>query len=119
PTDLPTDAPTATATASPTEIPPPPSATSAATATATELPPPTSTTSPAVIGGAIAMRRLTAAQYKASIADVLGSDIVVAGRMEPDNRRDGLLAVGGAHVSVTAPRFEQRRAIRRHLAGQA
>jgi len=72
-----------------------------------------------VIGGAIAMRRLTAAQYKASIADVLGSDIVVAGRMEPDNRRDGLLAVGASYVSVTGAGFEQYEAIARNVAEQA
>ncbi|MFN8640965.1 MAG: DUF1588 domain-containing protein [Candidatus Binatia bacterium] len=65
------------------------------------------------------MRRLTEAQYRASIADVLGDDLVVAGRFEPDNRRDGLLAVGASYVSVTGAGFEQYEAIARGLAEQA
>jgi len=109
-----TAAPTHSATAAPTEMPTvPPSA------TPTDRPAPTATVSPAVVGGAIAMRRLTAAQYQASIADVLGSDIVVAGRLEPDNRRNGLLAVGSSYVSVTGAGFEQYEAIARNVAEQA
>jgi hypothetical protein len=65
------------------------------------------------------MRRLTAAQLRASIADVLGADIVVAGRVEPDNRRSGLLAVGASFVSVTPAGFEQYDAIARSVAEQA
>ena len=65
------------------------------------------------------MRRLTTSQYKATIADVLGADIVVAGRIEPDNRRDGLLAVGSSYVSVTAAGFEQYESTARNVAEQA
>ena len=85
-------------------------------------PPPTTpapTALPTVQGGPIAMRRLTTAQYKATIADVLGADIVVAGRIEPDNRRDGLLAVGVSFVSVTGAGFEQYETIARNIAEQA
>jgi len=103
PTDLPTAAPTATITAAP------PTATFTAAPTAT----------PAVVGGPIAMRRLTEAQYKATIADVLGADIAVAGRIEPDNRRAGLLAVGASFVSVTNAGFEQYEAVARGIAEQA
>lgn len=74
---------------------------------------------PAVAPGPIAMRRLTEAQYRATIADVLGADIAIAGRIEPDNRRSGLLAVGSSFVSVTASGFEQYEAIARTVAAQA
>jgi Protein of unknown function (DUF1592)/Protein of unknown function (DUF1588)/Protein of unknown function (DUF1585)/Protein of unknown function (DUF1595)/Protein of unknown function (DUF1587) len=108
PTAVPTSAPTPTSTIEPT-------ATSVPTAVPTSAP----TASPTVQGGPIAMRRLTTAQYKASIADVLGADIVVAGRIEPDNRRSGLLAVGSSFVSVTSAGFEQYEAIARNVAEQA
>jgi Protein of unknown function (DUF1592)/Protein of unknown function (DUF1588)/Protein of unknown function (DUF1595)/Protein of unknown function (DUF1585)/Protein of unknown function (DUF1587) len=105
---------TPTASLAPTDVP-----TSNPTATPTVPPPATPTTSPAVVGGPLAMRRLTTAQYKATIADVLGGDIVVAGRIEPDNRRSGLLAVGSTYVSVTGAGFEQYEAIARTVSEQA
>lgn len=74
---------------------------------------------PAVTAGPIAMRRLTETQYRATISDVLGADIDIAGRIEPDNRRSGLLAVGASFVSVTAAGFEQYEAIARNIASQA
>lgn len=98
----PTDAPTALPTLPPTEVP---------TASPTQVPAPPP--------GPLAMRRLTEAQYRASIADVLGADLAIAGRFEPDNRRDGLLAVGAAWVSVTGAGFEQYEAIARGVAEQA
>ncbi len=58
-------------------------------------------------GGPVAMRRLTESQYRAAIADVFGPEIDVVGRFEPDNRREGLVAVGAAWVSVTPSGFEQ------------
>ena len=39
-------------------------------------------------------RRLTEAQYRATIADIFGPDIKVSGRFEPDLRIGGLLAAG-------------------------
>ena len=113
----------ATATIAPTAVPTAiPSATEAPTApptaTASEAPTTAPTRTP-LIPGPLAMRRLTEAQYRASIADVLGSDISVAGRFEPDNRRDGLLAVGSSFVSVTAAGFEQYDGIARNIAAQA
>lgn len=120
--------PTAVATANPSATTEPtatgePTATVAATPAATDIPTalPTvaPTPGPAVQAGPIAMRRLTEAQYRASIADVLGSDIVIAGRIEPDNRRSGLLAVGSSFVSVTPAGFEQYDAIARSIAEQA
>ena len=115
PTAAPTVAPTAIPTANPTAtFIPSPLPTALPSFTSTIVP----TAAPTVQGGPLAMRRLTAAQYKATIADVLGADIVVAGRLEPDNRRSGLLAVGASFVSVTGAGFEQYEAIARHVAEQ-
>ncbi len=69
--------------------------------------------------GPVAMRRLTETQYRATVDDVLGEGLSIAGRLEPDNRRAGLLAVGSSFVSVTAAGFEQYDAIARVLAEQA
>ncbi len=68
--------------------------------------------------GPIAMRRITADQYRQTIADIFGSDIKVVGRFEPDARRDGLLAVGTAWVSITPTGFEQYESIGRRIAEQ-
>lgn len=120
PTGTATVAPVLTATVDATAVP---SATAIPTAVPSSPPTaeptvaPTRTAGP--LPGPLAMRRLTEAQYRASIADVLGADLVVAGRFEPDNRRDGLLAVGASFVSVTGAGFEQYEAIARALAAQA
>lgn len=74
---------------------------------------------PSVDAGPIAMRRLTESQYRATVADLFGEDVVVAGRFEPDNRVAGLLAVGSSNVSVTPSGFEQYDAIARGVAAQA
>jgi len=68
--------------------------------------------------GPIAMRRITAEQYRQTIADVFGADISVVGRFEPDARRDGMLAVGTAWVAVTPAGFEQYDLIARRIAVQ-
>jgi hypothetical protein len=73
---------------------------------------------PLVEAGPMAMRRLTEKQYRQTIADIFGDDIIVAGRIEPDNRRLGLFAVGSSFVSVTASGFEQYEAISRGIAEQ-
>ena len=74
---------------------------------------------PVVEAGPLAMRRLTEGQYRATVADVLGDDVVVAGRFEPDARASNLLAVGSSDVSVTPSGFEQYDAIARGVAAQA
>ncbi len=74
------------------------------------------TIAPLVEAGPLAMRRLTEKQYRATIADVFGDDVVIAGRIEPDNRQLGLFAVGSSQVSVTASGFEQYEAIARGIA---
>lgn len=73
---------------------------------------------PTVTGGPLAMRRLTAEQYRNAIEDAFGSQVEVAGRFEPDNRREGLNALGAAMVAVTPSGFEQYEAIGRSIADQ-
>ena len=70
------------------------------------------------IGGPVAMRRLTAEQYTNVIKDTFGPSIDVAGRFEPDSRRNGLNALGASLVSVTPSGFEQYEAMARNIAGQ-
>jgi hypothetical protein len=73
---------------------------------------------PSVVGGPVAMRRLTEAQYRRAIADVFGPEIEIAGRFEPDGRRDGLVAVASAFVTITPSGFEQYEGMAREIARQ-
>lgn len=73
---------------------------------------------PGVTGGPLAMRRLTPEQYHNAIEDTFGSAVEVAGRFEPDSRRDGLNALGASLVAVTPSGFEQYEAIARNIAAQ-
>jgi len=52
------------------------------------------------------LKRLTETQYRNSIADIFGPNIVVQGRFEPDRRIGGLLAAGGTTLSITPSGFE-------------
>jgi hypothetical protein len=52
------------------------------------------------------LRRLTESQYRSSIADIFGANIVVQGKFEPDRRVGGLLASSGTTLSVTPAGFE-------------
>lgn len=74
---------------------------------------------PVVQAGPLAMRRLTELQYRATVADVFGDDVTVAGRFEPDARTSNLLAVGASNVSVTPSGFEQYDALARGVAATA
>jgi hypothetical protein len=69
-------------------------------------------------GGPVTMRRLTAEQYRNAIEDAFGSSVEVAGRFEPDSRRDGLNALGASLVAVTPSGFEQYEAMARKIANQ-
>lgn len=64
------------------------------------------------------MRRLTPEQYRHAIEDTFGSAVEVAGRFEPESRRDGLNALGTAFVSVTPSGFEQYEALARNIVVQ-
>ena len=69
-------------------------------------------------GGPVAMRRLTPAQYTNAVEDAFGKSVQVAGRFEPDSRRDGLNALGASLVAVTPSGFEQYEAMARNIALQ-
>jgi hypothetical protein len=68
--------------------------------------------------GPAVTRRLTADQYRNIIADVFGEDIDLGGRLEPDLRADGLIAVGAAQVSIAPAGMEQYDAMARAVANQ-
>lgn len=73
---------------------------------------------PSATGGPVAMRRLTAEQYRNAIEDAFGNTVEVAGRFEPDSRRGGLNALGTSLVAVTPSGFEQYEAMARNVATQ-
>jgi len=73
---------------------------------------------PVVTGGPLSMRKLTEAQYRQSIADIFGEDILVVGRFESETRTDGLLAVGSSRASVTEAGIEQFYAMANSIASQ-
>jgi len=73
---------------------------------------------PPVIASALVTRRLTADQYKQTIADIFGQTIKIGGRFEPDIRENGLVAIGAGKVSVTAAGIEQYDAMARSIATQ-
>jgi hypothetical protein len=73
---------------------------------------------PKTSGGPIEVRRLSEAQYRNIVADIFGSDIVVAGRFDPFNRAGGLLAVSAGSATVTPTAFEQYDSLARSIATQ-
>src|SRR5947209_5055142 len=54
----------------------------------------------------VSLRRLTEKEYRNSIADIFGPEIVVEGSFEPLTRVGGLLAASTAVLSVTGVGFE-------------
>lgn len=79
----------------------------------------TSRPSVAVDAGPIALRRLTVAQYGRSVHDALGAHIAIPSRIDPDDRRDGLLSVGATFAGVTPSGFEKYEAAAMTIAEQA
>lgn len=71
---------------------------------------------PEVVGGPALVRRLTEAQYRATIADVFAPDIDIVGRFEPGQRAEGLLAVGASRASISPFSIEQYDASARTIA---
>lgn len=66
----------------------------------------------------VGIRRLTETQYRHSIADVFGAEIKIEARFEPEQREDGLLALGSAQSSLTSSGFEQYFALASSIAAQ-
>jgi Protein of unknown function (DUF1592)/Protein of unknown function (DUF1588)/Protein of unknown function (DUF1595)/Protein of unknown function (DUF1587) len=65
------------------------------------------------------MYRLTEGQYRNTIADIFGPDIIAGGRFEPTSRRPhGLLAPGDYQIAVSPSGMEQYAAIARNIAAQ-
>ena len=64
------------------------------------------------------IRRLTAEQYKMSIARIFGADIKFGGRFEQEVRVDGLYALGATKVSVTPTGLEHYDTDARNIARQ-
>lgn len=57
-------------------------------------------------GEVVGLRRLSEQEYRNSIADIFGKDIVVQGMFEPEVRMGGLVAASTAVLSMTQPGFE-------------
>ncbi len=67
----------------------------------------------------VGLRRLTAAQYRNSIADIFGPEIIVAGRFEPIVRpAHELIASGAREAAISPSGLEQFDAIGRGIAAQ-
>jgi hypothetical protein len=73
---------------------------------------------PQTAGGAAQVRVLTESQYRQIVADVFGTDIAIAGRFDPLNRTDGLLAIGASKAAITPAAYEQYDAMARAIADQ-
>ncbi|MDA0339928.1 MAG: DUF1592 domain-containing protein, partial [Proteobacteria bacterium] len=64
------------------------------------------------------LRRLTEQQYRNTIRDMFGGNIIVAGRFDPLERIDGLLALGASSATVTSAALERYEALARSIALQ-
>lgn len=73
---------------------------------------------PSVGGSSPVVRRLTQDQYKNVIKHAFGPDITFGGRMDPDLRLDGLIALGATESTVTPASFEQYDSLARSIAAQ-
>ncbi|MDE2595355.1 MAG: DUF1588 domain-containing protein [Sphingomonadales bacterium] len=74
---------------------------------------------PAQAGQIVAMRRLTEAQYRNSIADIFGPDIRVSGRFEPIVRPvHEMIASGARRASISPTGLENFDAMARVIAAQ-
>ena len=65
-----------------------------------------------------AYRRLTGSQYRHAVTDLFGDDIEINARFEPEQRVEGLEAVGNADLSITTSGLEQYYAVARSIADQ-
>src|ERR1700751_3633768 len=55
---------------------------------------------PPPVGGPPLVRRLTESQYRATVADVFGSDVPITARFERGLREEGLLAIGTSEAGI-------------------
>lgn len=94
-------------------------ATAALTSCATGTTQTASAKAPSGQGELVGMRRLTAAQYKRSVADIFGPEIKLTGRFEPEVRTEGLVSVGAGTASISAGGLEQYYAMAASIGEQA
>jgi hypothetical protein len=73
---------------------------------------------PEAVGGPATLRRLTESQYRATIADIFGTDISITGRFERGLRVDRLIAVGTSESGLSPFSFEQYDNMARGIAAQ-
>jgi len=66
----------------------------------------------------VSVRRLTEEQYRRSISDIFGADIKISGRLQPDARRDGLIAIGTARTSINTSGLAMYDAAAQEIAAQ-
>lgn len=66
-----------------------------------------------------ALRKLTVAQYRNSVREVLGSEIVVPDTLEADTRVNGYSAIAAAQTTVTPTAAEKFEAVAYDIAKQA
>ncbi len=57
---------------------------------------------PEIAAPAPSLRRLTEEQYRNTIADLFGDDVVITTSLEPDESVDGLYSVGASVVTISA-----------------
>src|SRR4051812_43518801 len=70
-------------------------------------------------GQVTGMRRLTEAQYRNTVADIFGPDIVVAGRFEPVLRpAHALISSGASDAALSPTGIEQFDTMARSIAAQ-
>ncbi len=74
---------------------------------------------PAVSPPPPALRRLTATQYANSVSDLLGDELILPARLEPDEELDGLLSIGASTASLSPLGVEQYEDAAYDLAAQA
>jgi hypothetical protein len=77
--------------------------------------PPPGAPAPAPAGGRL--RRLTAAQFRNTLRDLLGNDVVI-GDIEPDSLREGFASVGATYTTISARGIEQYDAAAQAVAHQ-
>ncbi len=56
---------------------------------------------------AAVMRRLTQAQYRNTVADILGDDVLLSRTLEPDTAVEGLFSVGASETTISRRGVEQ------------
>lgn len=65
------------------------------------------------------LHRLSIQQYKNTLHDLLGNDIVISSDLEPETSEQGFVAVGGSMLTLSFHAVEQREAVALSAAEQA